>query len=248
MIRYVLASLALALSGCAHYTTPGGGAPLVAIDDDNIAGAFAREPAARFPAHIIVARIQEPGYADFGGAGRNLGAYSVVSVRDLESGSGAASFEDIASIADVAPLPTLLLPATASSIGDLRRPAAELRADLLLVYTVDTRFTIDGSNIGPLSVVSLGMLRDRHATVTATVAGVLVDVRTGFVYGAIEASAIEDQHASAWTSSTKTDAARVRAEKTAYVAFTEEFRLFWDELVDDYSRPHAEGVPYSMYD
>ena len=248
MMRHLLAGLLLVLTGCAHYTTPGSAAPLVAIDDDDIAGAFAREPAARFPAHVVVARIQEPGYASLSGAGRNLGAYSVVGVRDLESGDSARSFDDIASIADVAPLPSLLLPAAASSIGDLRRPAAELRADMLLVYTVDTRFTIDGSDIGPLSVVSLGMLRDRQATVTATVAGVLVDVRTGFVYGAIEASAVEDQRASAWTSATKTEAARVRAEKSAYVNFTEEFRSFWDELVVDYSRPHAQGVPYSVYD
>ena len=51
------------VSGCAHYRTPGGGVSIPAITDSSIAEAFARKPAAQFPAHVVVARVQAAGYS-----------------------------------------------------------------------------------------------------------------------------------------------------------------------------------------
>ena len=41
----------------------------------------------------------------------------------------------------------------------------------------------DGVSLGPLTLISLGLLPNKQAHVTATVAGVLIDVRTGYVDG-----------------------------------------------------------------
>ncbi|MDJ0939166.1 MAG: hypothetical protein QNJ00_05340 [Woeseiaceae bacterium] len=246
MRRLAILVIALAATGCAHYTTPGGAVSLAGIDDADIAEAFERRPAASFPANIATVRIQERGYPN--AAAKDLGAFSVVSVRDLETDEAAARIAKLDKVRGVAPLSTLLMPPTAAAIGDLRPSAAQLQADLLLVYTVDTLFTIDGSDVGPLSVISLGMLRDRSASVTATVAGILIDVRTGFIYGAIEASATEEQRASAWTSSAKTDAARIRAEKAAFAAYVGEFEGFWPDLLVAHARPYPPGRRYYVED
>jgi hypothetical protein len=87
-----------------------------------------------------------------------------------------------------------------------------LKTDILLVFTVDTAFRVDGKSIGPMSVVSLGWLRDRETVVSSTASAAIIDVRTGFVYGVAEATADETKRASAWSSSSKVDQSRNKTE------------------------------------
>ena len=82
--------LAALLGGCATYTTPGGPASMAALEPRAVAvecvghgaarhdqrDSFARTPRARFPAQLIVVRIQAAGYARFSaGYGRGQSAW-----------------------------------------------------------------------------------------------------------------------------------------------------------------------------
>jgi hypothetical protein len=237
--RLTLAFAVLALAGCASYHTPGGPIDVreVSRADDDIAAALEREPAARFPARIAIARAQASGYSsrsqpDCFGRGR----YCVITAREIESDTDFATLTRLPMIAGVAPLSRVLLPQDFSSFRDLRIAAAQLRADMLLVYTVDTRFHVGGS-AAPLALLSLGTLPTNKARVTSTAAAVLIDVRTGFIYGLAEGTASDEQRSSPWSTETVVDRARLATETEAFHKLTDEFGKVWKGVVEEHARP-----------
>jgi len=237
-----IAILAIAaLYGCAAtYTTPAGGVSLAEeISVTDLREHFATEPASRFPANIAVARLQEGGYYSFSNRGYGNGRYSVVTTRDIEPDEAYETLEGLPLIRGVAPIGRLLLPNRLNSVDELRSPAARLKADLLLVYTVDSTFVVDGNSLDPLSAISLGFIRNREAHVTSTVAGALLDVRTGFVYGTTEATATRSKKATVWSTQQAADSSRIVAEKQAFESFIESFSSLWADVVNE----HVAVIP-----
>jgi len=228
-----LVFVAIAGAGCAtNYVTPSAGVSLTDITDEDLRDYYTREPSSPFPANIAVIRVQDSGYTTRTSHGYGHGRFSVVTTRDVETDEAYASIVALPLVNNVVPVGRMLLPANASAIKDLRAPAAKLRADLLLVYTIDTTFSVEGQELGPLSLISLGFIPNKKAHVTATVAGVLVDVRTGFIYGTSEATATENQRATVWSTENAIDSSRMRAEKEAFDEFAAEFGTFWKNVVD----------------
>ena len=228
-------TLALVGSGCAtHYTTPSAGVSFSDIEDLDIRELFEREPASPFPANLAIIRVQDYGDVSLTNQGFGHGRYSVVTTRDIESDADFDKIEKLPMLASVAPIGRVLLPPNSSTVKDLRVPAAKLRADLLLVYSVNTTFTVDGKSLGPLSIISLGLIPNKKAHVTATISGALVDVRTGFVYGTTEATSIERQRASIWSTETVIDRARLQAEEMAFESFVVEFEELWSSVIETY--------------
>ena len=229
----LVALSAMALTGCGTtYTTPAGGVSLAEIDDTDLREHFAAEPASSFPANIAVARLQDRGYFSNTSFGHGVGRYSVVTTRDVETDESFESIGSLPHVRDVAPIGRLLLPPRIDSIDDLRAPAARLKADLLLVYSIDSTFVVDGEPVGPLSAISLGFIKNREAHVTSTVAGALVDVRTGFVYGTAEATERESKRANIWSTRLAADSARIAAEQRAFDAFVDSFAELWTDVTD----------------
>ena len=240
--RILIAVCVLALSGCASYTTPGGPVSLAGIDDATIEESYLRQPASGFPANIAMIRVQDAGYRTRTAYGHRVGAWSVVTTRDIESQEAVERISALPLIDGVAPVGRLLLPQDARGLKDLRRSAAQLRADMLLIYSVDTQYTVQGQTFGPLTAISLGMLPNRTAHVTSTVSGLLIDVRTGFIYGSSESSATEQQRSGAWTTAAAADEARIRSESEAFEAFVDEFATLWSGVAATHaSRP--AGLP-----
>ncbi len=113
--------------------------------------------------------------------------------------------------------------------GPARR--ATIQADILLVYTIDTSFRIQGKGYGPLSAISLGMIPDRDAYVTATASAILVDVRSGFVYGVAEATAKKSGLTNVWESSSTIDRKRIQAEEESFGQLLEQISKTWTGVV-----------------
>jgi len=181
--------LAIMLGGCAaSYVTPGGPARLDAIDRADIAQVASRRPAASFPARIAVVRVQAADYRSSTAEPLATGRFSVVPTKELISDDELNAIGEWDDVAAVAPLSKLLLPAKLDSFDDLRLAAAKLQADVLLVYTIDTTFRVQGRGYGPLALISLGLVPDRDAYVTSTASAIFVDVRSGFVFGVVEAT------------------------------------------------------------
>ena len=235
MTRHSLCALIfiVVLGGCAsNYVTPAAGVSLAEFTDDNLLDYYDRQAASPFPANLAVLRVQDSDYYSYTNSGRDYGRYAFITSRDIESDAAIEKMNKLPLVRGIAPIGRLLLPPNATSLADLRIPAAQLRADMLLVYTVDTTFTVDGKSLGPLSLISLGLIPNKNAHVTATVSGILIDVRSGFVYGTAEATEREKQRASMWSTELALDTARRLAEKNAFESFVDEFGIFWTGVLN----------------
>lgn len=237
------------LGGCAnHYVTPGEAASLPEITEGDIGEALAREPAAPFPARLIVARLQGPGYVSYSNRGYGQGGFTVVTARDIETDDDIRRIGAMPGVAAVGQLSRVLLPAQLNTTRDLRTAAAQLRADVILLYTLDTSFRTDTLRIGPLQTVSLGFFPNKNAHVSATCAAVFVDVRTGYIYGVAEATATEEQRSGFWNTQDAIEEARVTAERDAFTAALAEVEKTWDAIVAQHTSGPAGGAQQAAAD
>lgn len=234
----IMAALALCMAGCATYQTPGAGVNVGNLSqaDGDIAEVMKREPAAAFPSRIAMARVESTGYSSRNNKCYGKGAFCVVTTRDIETDQDIERLGRLPMIAGVAAMSRILLPDTLNSIKDLRLAAANLKADLLLVYSVDTRFNVESTDIGPLALISLGFLPNKKAVVSTTASAALFDVRTGFVYGVAEATATEQQRATMWSSAEAIDSARLQTEAESFQKLLGEFEKLWKRVVEEHAR------------
>ena len=223
-----------------RYVTPGAGVAPSALADWDIQELLERKPAAPFPARVAVVRVQAPGYRSYSNESYGDGRYSVITTRDVERDEHFARIRRLPMVADVAPLNRLIISPKLRSDRELRRAAAAIKTDLLLIYTFDTSFRIKDHDIGPLGAITLGFLPNKEAIVTTTASAAIYDVRTGFIYGLAEATARKSQLASVWTSDDAVDDSRQRSETEAFERLLDNFEKTWKGVVDEYAhRPVA---------
>jgi hypothetical protein len=222
---------ALALGGCAHYRTPGSGVSIPDITSPNIAEAMARKPAASWPARIIIVRVQGPGYESYSNRGYGQGRFSVVTTRDIEQEADFQRIGALPKVAAVGTLSRLLLPGNLGSADDLRTGAAQLQGDIVMMYTIDTTFRTETTNIGPLQTLALGYFPTHKAKVTSTCSVALLDTRTGYVYGVAEWTSGEDQRSNVWNEQKAIEKARANAERAAFTGALGEIEKLWSGIV-----------------
>lgn len=229
---------ALSAAGCATYTTPGAGLNLktFANTEPGIEARMNVEPAVVFPARLAVARVQAPGYASRSAMCYGTGRYCVVTARDIETDESQKRLSGLPLVAGVAFLNRMIVSARIDSTKDLREAAATLKTDMLLLYSIDTGFNVESTDVGPLAVITLGFLPTKNARVTATASAALYDVRTGFVYGLAEASATEEQRGTFWSTTDAIETARKRAEADAYQKMIGEIERFWGDVLKTHVR------------
>lgn len=235
MIRFYFAVVvSLLFAGCASYTTPGGPAQLSDLASPNINQLMAQRPAANFPARLAVARVQASGYTAYDSTSFGAGRYSVVFTRDVESQAAYERLGAMAEVAAIAPLNRILLPTRLDSIESLREGAARLQSDILLIYTFDTTFQAGEQRFLPLNTIALGFLKNKKVTVTTTASAALFDVRTEFLYGLAEATAVENRQASVWSTQAAVDDLRVATEKAAFTDLVREIEQTWTGVVAEH--------------
>lgn len=235
-MRVLLLTGVLLCSACASYVTPGGPVRLDDIDRADIAEIASRKPSPNFPARVAIARVQAPEYRSHSAEGYGNGRFSVVTTQELLTEEQLRAFGQWPAVAAVAPLNRLLLPDQLESLDDLRLAAAKLQADVLMVYTIDTSFRIQGRSYGPLSAISLGLVPDRDAHITSTASALFTDVRTGFVYGVAEATAQATGLTNFWGSSDTVDGKRVETERQAFAFLESEASKAWAGIAGQYSK------------
>lgn len=234
----------LLVCGCATaYTTPRRGANLREIGltdqarrvltDAAVQQALDKKPLAAFPTSLAVVRIQEPGYRSETaiGWGSLDSRYSIVTTRDVESDAQFQRLARMAKVTGVAPVNRLLFdsPHLRSDL-ELRHAAGLLHADILLIYTLDTTFYVDDPAV-PLTVITLGLSPNRKAKAMTTASAVFMGTHNGYVYGIAEATARNDQLASAWTDCQAIDTARRRTESQAFENLVGELERTWAGVV-----------------
>ena len=223
------------LAACSTYATPGRAADMTiftdVVVDEDIEALFEREPAAAFPAHLAVVRVQAPNYSSWSHhANAEGGAYSVITTREIEEEADLERLAELPLIEGVGAFNRLLAPSGAETDEELRHAAARLRADLLLIYTIDSIFFNEG-RADPLGTLTLGILATDKVQFTSTASAILVDTRTGFVYGAAEFTAREDHWQHLLTSDRSVDGHRIETEKAAFQGLIDEFERLWTEVL-----------------
>jgi hypothetical protein len=237
--------VAATLTGCAQYQAPGGPADFAALGitqqeqaamtDADIRVAMDRKPAASFPARIATVRLQDRQYESYTYGERTTGGrYAVVPATDLEQTEDVKRMLDLPMLAGVAPLNRLVMPEGPSSMKDLRRAAANVQADMVLIYTVDTRFGVE-NKIPALGVFTLGLFPNDEARVSSQVLAALVDTRTGFIYGLAQGAGNSGQLTNAWSSDSAVEQSRRKAERAAFTAALDQFELLWTGIASSYA-------------
>lgn len=229
------------LAGCARYTTPGGAAPMSTFTggDYAVEERMKRQPAAAFPARIAVVRVQDAGYDSYREHAYGRGRYSVVTTRDTEREKHLERLASWPMVAGVAPVNRLLLSPDLKNDKELREAAASLRCDMVLLYTFDTRFNIKSHDIGPLNMIALGAIPNKEARVSSTASAVILDVRTGFVYGVAESTVDINKFTTPWSSRDAMENARVNAEAQAMEKLVGELEKTWKGIVEEHEKAHT---------
>ena len=143
----VIGVLAATLAGCQSYTVPGGAADFSRLGltpeakaqatDRSVQKILDKKPLVTFPANIAVARVQAGDYESYSYhcryPSRMVGAYSVITARDVEKDEDFQVLAALPQVAGVGPLKRILLDQTLNSDEQLRagRPPARQRAALL---------------------------------------------------------------------------------------------------------------------
>jgi hypothetical protein len=238
------------VAGCAaSYTTPGGPANFERVGvtktireastDGVIQKAFDKKPLARFPTGVAIVRVQAPEYASQTAQGVGSGAFSVVTTRDVEKPEQIERLSKLPMILGIAPLNRLLLTQNLKSDLELRQAAAQLQADVLLIYTLDTQFKTE-DKAAPLSVITLGLSPNQQVRVTSTASAVLMDTRNGYIYGLAEATDQQNHMTSAWQNETAIDETRRSTETAAFGKLIGELETTWNGVVARYA---SRGQP-----
>lgn len=139
-------------------------------------------------------------------------------------------------VGGVAPLNKMLLTGPVNSEEDLRKMAARLQADMVLVYTFDTQFYVK-DYATPVTVVTLGLSPNKAAKVTTTASALVIDTRSGYIYGLAEATAESAQLTNAWSSEDAVDDSRLRTEKASFEKLVGNVEKLWPGVVSRYATP-----------
>src|SRR5262245_12264702 len=241
MKKIVVFALMLICAGCASYVTPGAAVRLQDFDRADIAAAASRKASPNFPARLAVVRVQAAQYRSYSAESYGSGPFSVLVTQELLTDNHMKSIQDWPALAGAVPINRLLLPPKLESFDDLRLSAAQVQADILLVYTLDTSFRVQGRGYGPLAAISLGVVPDRDAYITSTASALFIDVRTGFIYGVAESTAKTSGLTNVWSSRTTIDKKRIEAEQKAFDGLLTQATTTWKGIAAQY-QPMAGPV------
>jgi hypothetical protein len=231
-----LLALLLLAGGCAqHYIPPSGRADLGQMSkNSSIRESFEMKPAAAFPAGIVAVRVQTSGYENYhtrqSGGVHGRGSFSVVFSKEAGEPEQIERLTGLSDLGGIISLNRMLLPERLESEEAVREAAARLKADMVLLYTFDTKFFDDDKSVF-LNVVTLGLSPTRKVNVLVSASALLVDTKTGFIYGALEANEKRRLTSNVWESRETADRARQDAEKAAFKGLVDEFIKAWPAIV-----------------
>lgn len=231
-MRSLITVLALLCAACATYVTPGGGAPLQQLNRADIAEGSARQPAPQLPASVAMVRLQASPYRSYTAEGRGSGRFSVIAESSAPPPAALQTVSRWPSVESATALQSAWLPERLESLDDLRGAAAKMQADVLLVYTVDTRFELAGKPLAADASIPLGAKGEGPVAIRSKASLAFVDVRTGYVYGAVDGEARID--AADTASREALDRQRLNVENDAVTRLLAAAAETWSGLVQQY--------------
>ena len=87
-----------------------------------------------------------------------------------------------------------------------------------------------------VTVISLGFGPTINTRVITSVSALIMDAKTGYIYGTIEETAKEQRTTAALTSKNDCDKLRLKTERDAFEMFLDEFETTWKQIVRRYRK------------
>lgn len=224
------------LTGCSStYIPPGAKADLQKFAPADIQAGFEAKPTNPFPASIAVVRVQAPTYSNYylrqNGGNYGGGQYSVILAKEANEDSQFERVNSLQEIAGIVSINRMLLPAKLEDDKQIRVAASRLQADMVFLYTFDTRF-FDKDLAKPLSMVTLGLSPTRKISAVTTISALLMDTRTGYIYSAYETTERAQTISTSWGSSDSADEVRLKNEREAFKKLVDEFVKTWPSVLE----------------
>jgi hypothetical protein len=234
-------TLLLFLSGCSPTITPGGPADFATLgispndyalrDDAKVDAVRRRQPEVTFPATLAVIRVQGRGYGTSSAQGLGEGRFTIVTTRDVEGEESFSRLRHLPQVKAVAPANRLVVPRYVHTESDLRAIAAAMQADVLLVYTFDTRTTSSVSVVGA-GFWTAGLVPNEVQQCDSTASAALIDVKSGYVLGVCEAQGSDRRTNNAWHTRLAMDNARKAAEANAFDNLVPRVEATWAQVLN----------------
>ena len=209
--------------------------------DNDIARTLELVPLARFPTALAVVRVQGAApHSRSGGVSYGRGAYRVVLTPTVETDTHLQQIGGLDEVTGIVRLNRLVLGQQLKTDKELRNAAARLHADLLLVYTINTEWTID-EDPKPLNSITFGLSRFKNITVTSTATALLLGTHNGFVYATSEVTREKKYKDNAWRNSEQIEEAQEQLEQQAFDGLVESFTDSWPQVLRVYTTsPEAQ--------
>ena len=112
--------------------------------------------------------------------------------------------------------------------------AALAQDNRLDVFRLLVKAGPDGMAAGEIAE-TLGLAPNKRYKINATASAILMDTKTGYIYGAIEETENRSGLTIAWGSSNAIEASRKAAERAAFEKLLASFEPFWNRI---YNRFH----------
>lgn len=243
LLALPLLGLAALFSGCSasvgSYETPASvNEALLKDTESDIASEFTKKPAAQFPAYIAVARLAGDEVRNAHRYYYRHDNYGSEAVDLSDSPKHAMIVETIGKQPDVGgatAINSLLLPkGESNAMKAIRKAAAKIHADMVLVYVVNSGL-VDDDYAPFLTFITLGLAPTQDISAKATISGALIDVRTGYVYGVVNANAEDKTWSIGWTSRGIAKDLRLSVEEAVFKKFAETIPTNWKSVSTRYS-------------
>lgn len=202
--------------------------------DYEIENALELAPLARFPATLAVVRVQSAAPASRShGVSHGRGAYRVVLTPTVETEDHFRQIGRLDQVRGAIRLNRLVLGGEGRTNKALRTAAARLHADLLLVYTINTEWTID-NDAEPLDAIAFGFSKYKNVKVTSTATALLLGTHNGYIYAASEVARDTKYKDNAWRNSEQIEEAQETLEQQAFDGLVDSFVDAWPGVIDVY--------------
>lgn len=164
-------------------------------------------------------------------SGYGSGHFRVVADRLPSENTELALIGKLPQISEVITFNPMLIPPALNSIRDLRVLAAKLQADLLLIYTLDVVVYAEKQPTGMLDALTFDLFADQGLEAKTRTTGMLVDVRTGHIYGLLSGEGSAGQEHVPFRKVSDTDSLRQHSEQESYRQFVADFSRLWQSVL-----------------
>lgn len=192
-------------------------------------------PLARFPATLAVVRVQSAASSSRShGMSYGRGAYSVVLTPTVETQAHLGEIRGLPMVRGVVRLNRLVLGQHTRTNKDLRTAAARLHADLVLVYTINTEWTID-NDAKPIDAITFGFSRYKNVKVTSTATALLLGTHNGYIYATAEVARDKQYMDNAWRNSEQIEEAQETLEQQSFDGLVQDLVDAWPAMISAYT-------------